>query len=478
MVLCSLSSRSGTLLLLLAIVAGCERSTRIEPHPPPPKDPSPSPLEDDPPAVEDSPVAPTFTELPDGWVYSCRACECATLLNAHAGSPGIHGWEVGPSYRLDVAGIGADTPSCSEVNPSPESCLLRADFDGDGSQDLWTPILGPDYQAGFAVAWGSGAPLSTVGPGDAGHLSPVPSRSGCATLFEYELSRNGAWTVDDISTVEGTTAFPGAPTPHHRFALELRDGTWIGFDGRSWRVALPARRRDSGPPSADPWTSEQLPPLPPSCSEARSIRKKRFKAHEALQWHPAGKVARDPCTLALDFDADGSDEAVTWVVVDDMPGLQITGLPRGTALFGAGRSSRLEVLDGEPGCNHAPASLDDVWDVNVARWDGSAWHLPDGRAHVPAAPELVDGPGLAVTNAEGHVDVLFLSEGEWKTSAVPFDWDEHLVFWPAMEQWNWIAKPLPAMQRYRRPAPALHSWVTKHTPGPRPKTARPFYPGR
>lgn len=317
--------------------------------------------------------------------------------------------------------------------------------------------------------------MSVVGPSDAGHLAPAAALSECATSLQDALSAEGVHSIEDLYSVESTTVIPGRPSRYHRFGLVSPTDTWLGFDGDSWRVAAPYRNgRDDASAWMDPWTPDTHPP---QCALARSIRKTRYRDEEIVHWHPPDQVARDACENSIDFDGDGTLETVSWVVSDDMPGLQVTGLPGGTALFGAGRRSAVEVLDGEPGCNRAPPSLADVWDVSGAPWNGEAWRLAGGRTYAPTHPDLVDGPALALTNAYGHLDLLFLSEGVWKTAAVPFEWERYFVLWPAMDQWNWFAKPLPWARRYYRPTPPHRDWVRIHTPGPRPRNVGRFYAG-
>lgn len=397
------------------------------------------------------------------------------LSHRAADPPGLDWRDIDPSYALDVSDLAARVPSCSDESEGPEACEVRADFDGDGAADLFTPILSEGFQPGFAVAWGSGEPMSVVGPSDAGHLAPATAQSECATSLQDALYGNSVRGIEDLTSGEATTIIPGPPSRDHRFGLLLPADTWLGFDGKSWRVATPERfGRDDASAWTDPWTPDTHPT---QCKLARSIRRTQYKNQEVLQWHPRDQVARDACEYSLDFDRDGTLETVSWVVSGGMPGLQVVGLPGGTALFGAGRRAAVEVLDGEPGCNRAPPSLADVWDVASASWNGEAWQLEDGRSHAPAHPDLVDGPALALTNASGHVDLLFLSDGAWKTAAVPFEWERYFVLWPAMDQWNWVAKPLPWARRYDRPTPPHRSWVKKHTPGPRPKSAGRFYAG-
>lgn len=427
------------------------------------------------PETDDS-GGPRFGDLPRGWTYACSALNCARMLVYDAGSPGVRWREAGPTYELDPSALASENPSCAPEEPRPIECSVAVDLDSDGKTDRVSPIRGPDARPGLAVAWGNAAPTEAFFTEAGGHISPVVAPSLCATTLQTLLYEHDVSNIDELEPAAMSEVFPAASSHPTMLGFRLPSGAWLGLDGQQWRVATSMNRvRDASATAvAEPWTAGEFPRR---CAAARKIRKRRYREHVALQWYHSGDVATDSCELFLDLDGDGDEEVAAWVVVDDEPGLHVSGLGGRSALVGGGRPSIIPVLDGEPGCNVVQMTLGDVWNADVARWEDDEWTLPDGRTYAPSDPNRVGGDAVALVNAQGHVDLLFVSEGEWRSIAVPFDWHRYLVFWPAMNQWNWVPKPLPSMSRYLRPSPAHHSWVRTHSPGPRPKTAEPFYPG-
>ncbi len=420
--------------------------------------------------------------LPDGWLVACHGFELA--MHAYTGYRELGYYvgredeeslwydEVSPSDAIDVQRSLENSVDRIPTESDAPTCSITADLDGDGLDDAAIPMIHPaDMRPGLLVQWGDNRPSSALGTDPFGHIRPTPGYPVCASSLAQLVARPGPRTAEEITRIKDPLGEGGD-------ALGFGHDKWLFFDGEHASLFTPLADFGGTPYARD--SAEQETPPAPACAKAKRLRRQAYAAEDRkrVMWHDKRKVAKDACELKLDLDGSEGPERVRWVAVDGHTGLRIDWDDDRSELLGGGNRVPIEALSGEPGCNGAPQSFNDVWNLDVAPWDGTSWTLSDGRTQTPTHPELVDGSALAMTNAEGHVDLVFRSDGEWRRSAVPFEWDRYFVFWPAMEQWNWVQKPPPVGRRYHRPGPAHRKWIRRHTPGPMPTDAGKFYPGK
>jgi len=434
----------------------------------------------DPPSTPSVPV-PDFAP-PPGWVVTCRASTCAAnLANFYSESWGGYIPEDASIDTVDVTEF--DPMFCEELDreEDPPMCTFEGDFDADGQNDRFAWMLESTTREFDIVAqWGHGK-ASRVGLAPWGHISPMRHHRGCAQSLSGDTAEDIAFASPDELAVR-RLALPGS-SPRDVLIVSYDRPQLIWFDDRHWRtVDLESDEESSGIPKVrahvDHPVAERVPEGGPSiCAQARKRRHAAYKtgAKRLQMQFDARKVAKDPCGHSLDLDGDGSPERVAWIVNEKKTGLRIDWGAGGVSLLGGGRAVPIDVLEGEPGCNLALDAYDDIWDVAVAPWNGTAWQLPDGGTQVPFDPSRVRGDALALTNYAGHVDLVFLADGdpgkeprakellhaasaaEFRLSAVPFPWSEIRVFWPTQDQWIPIV-PAPAVRRYDRPSLVGPGW--------------------
>jgi hypothetical protein len=413
--------------------------------------------------------------VPEGWRIDCRAAHCAAELAIQFEWEGSTldwdalGWDPRDWDPYGPADIMIDRAKfdCFEFSEgeAPKTCVFEGDFDGDREIDRLTWVLHEStLRFDMLVRWGGSGTSSIVGVGSWSHYNPVRGRSGCAeSSFQFaewasQVRDPGDAAVRRLVTAEGGVS-------QDALALDTLRPQWIWFDGGYWRAALPTHD-DELPPAfmavghtwrgGDPPSTSAL-----ACKEARRIRKTahRKRSVERFLWTKAKDVARDPCAYTIDLDGDGATERVSWVVHAGVTGLRIDWPDGSVSVLGGGRAVPIDVLEGEPGCNTNRGSFDEIWNVAVAHWTGSAWELPGGGTLVPFDPNRVDGDALALTTMSGHVDLVFFVDGEFRLSAVPFAWHEIPVLMPYHDEWMRRLPPVPEVRRYLRPDALLRRRV-------------------
>lgn len=420
------------------------------------------PSKDEPVAARSA--APLAFDVPAGWRIDCRAAWCSSeLLRYFENEEDVR--DLNESVIVHPVDRASFDCFAGSEHSTPEACVFEGDFDGDHHLDRLTWILEEStLRFDMLVRWSRTGTSSIVGLGPWGHINPARGRRACAeSSFEvaewaWQATRPGDAAVRRLKVTDGQP-------PCDVLVLDTGGPRWIWFQDGHWRTAHPGGDNHLPPQFSridHGWSGGDAPVANASaCTEARRIRRSahRDRSAQRILWTKAKDVARDPCTSMLDLDGDGSKERVSWVVHRGQTGLRIDWPGGSVSVLGAGRAVPIDVLEGEPGCNSAIPSFDEIWNVEVAPWTGSEWRLPKGGRQVPFDATRVKGDALALTNMAGHVDLVFLVDGELRLSAVPFPWHEVRVLMPLRKEWTPVWPPVEEMRRYVRPRPITRERV-------------------
>ncbi|MBV1862273.1 MAG: hypothetical protein KUG77_27890, partial [Nannocystaceae bacterium] len=331
--------------------------------------------------------APASPSLPEGWLLACDGLALAAVAYSgfqelgyyvgHEDEDFLSYEEVSPADEIDAQRSIKDSVDRIPTESDAPTCSTVADLDGDGLDDTVIPIVRPaDMRPGLVVLWGDERPLSTVGTDRFGHIRPTPGYPVCASSLAQLVARPGPRTVQEVARIKDPLGGGGD-------ALGFGHDKWLFFDGEHASLFTPLADFGGTPYPRD--TAEQATPPPPACSKAKLLRRQAYAAEDRkrVMWHDKRKVARDACELKLDLDGSEGPERVRWVAVDRHTGLRIDWDDGHSELLGGGNRVPIEALSGEPGCNGAPQSFNDVWNLDVAPWDGTSWTLSDGRTQAP-----------------------------------------------------------------------------------------------